>query len=256
MRLSPTTIQFRSYLWAIVLLGMVGLQGGCRSLFQSQTDPQAGEPPSPTPLTQQANPSPLNPNLIVNVVNQVGPAVVRINATRAAQSWFGPLGGSGNPGSEGTGSGFIFDAQGLILTNAHVVANADQVTVVLKDGQRYLGQIKGVDPITDLAVIQIDAENLPTAKLGDSDRLQPGDWAIAIGNPLGLDNTVTMGIVSATDRSSAQLGVSDRRVHFIQTDAAINPGNSGAPYSMTRVKSSASIQPLLAVPRALDLPFP
>ncbi|NJK40745.1 MAG: trypsin-like serine protease [Acaryochloridaceae cyanobacterium SU_2_1] len=230
MRLNPAIIQCRPYFFTILLLGMLVLQGGCQSLFNNRPVPQDTSASSPEPSSNlETIASPLDPNLIVNVVSQVGPAVVRINAKRSAQPWFGPWGGSDSSGREGTGSGFIFDAQGLILTNAHVVANADQVTVVLKDGQLFPGKVKGVDPITDLAVIQIEAENLPTVKLGDSDGLQPGDWAIAIGNPLGLDNTVTMGIVSATDRSSSQLGISDRRVHYIQTDAAINPGNSGGP---------------------------
>jgi S1-C subfamily serine protease len=87
----------------------------------------------------------------------------------------------------------------------------------------------GTDPLTDLAVIRIDAKNLPTAPLGNSDQLRPGEWAIAIGNPFGLDNTVTAGIISATGRSSAEVGIPDKRVGFIQTDAAINPGNSGGP---------------------------
>jgi S1-C subfamily serine protease len=87
----------------------------------------------------------------------------------------------------------------------------------------------GTDPLTDVAVIKIQANNLPTVSLGDSERLKPGEWAIAIGNPLGLDNTVTTGIISGTGRSSSQVGVPDKRVNFIQTDAAINPGNSGGP---------------------------
>jgi serine protease Do len=110
-----------------------------------------------------------------------------------------------------------------------VVEGADTVQVTLKDGRSYEGRVVGADPVTDVAVIDIDAEDLPTVALSDSDQLQPGEWAIAIGNPLGLDNTVTVGIVSATGRSSGQVGVSDKRVDFIQTDAAINPGNSGGP---------------------------
>jgi S1-C subfamily serine protease len=121
------------------------------------------------------------------------------------------------------------DANGLILTNAHVVDGADQVSVLLKDGRRLQGKVLGTDPVTDVAVVKVEASNLPTVSLGNSELLQPGEWAIAIGNPLGLDNTVTAGIISATGRSSADIGVGDRRVGFIQTDAAINPGNSGGP---------------------------
>jgi S1-C subfamily serine protease len=110
-----------------------------------------------------------------------------------------------------------------------VVEGSTKVTVNLKDGRVLEGKVLGTDPLTDLAVIQIQEENLPVAQLGDSDNLVIGEWAIAIGNPLGLDNTVTTGIISATGRSSSQIGVGDKRLDFIQTDAAINPGNSGGP---------------------------
>ncbi|HEY9657100.1 MAG TPA: trypsin-like peptidase domain-containing protein, partial [Allocoleopsis sp.] len=132
---------------------------------------------------------------------------------------------------QGQGSGFIIDGNGTILTNAHVVEDADNVTVILKDGRSFQGEVLGVDELTDLAVVRIpiQGESLPTAPLGDSDRVQVGDWAIAVGNPLGLDNTVTLGIVSTLNRSSAMVGIPDKRLDFIQTDAAINPGNSGGP---------------------------
>jgi S1-C subfamily serine protease len=109
------------------------------------------------------------------------------------------------------------------------VNKARQVTVILKDGRKLSGQVLGEDPLTDVAVIKIQASNLPVARIGDSERIRPGEWAIAIGNPLGLDNTVTAGIISATGRTSGDIGVPDKRVGFIQTDAAINPGNSGGP---------------------------
>lgn len=127
------------------------------------------------------------------------------------------------------GSGFITTADGQIITNAHVVAGADRVQVTLKDGRTFTGEVIGADSVTDIAVIKIDANNLPTVRLSDSEQIQPGEWAIAIGNPLGLDSTVTAGIISATGRSSREVGVPDKRVEFIQTDAAINPGNSGGP---------------------------
>jgi S1-C subfamily serine protease len=129
----------------------------------------------------------------------------------------------------GTGSGFIINSSGQIITNAHVVDGADTVSVKLKDGRTVEGKVLGEDPVTDVAVIKIEANNLPSVALGNSDVLQPGEAVIAIGNPLGLDNTVTAGIVSATERSSSDVGVPDKRVGFIQTDAAINPGNSGGP---------------------------
>jgi Do/DeqQ family serine protease len=190
--------------------------------------------------------APANPdaNYITQVVDRVGPAVVRINATRTVASrrpaifddpffreFFGnQVPPNGAPRSqEGTGSGFIISPDGQIVTNAHVVAGATAVSVILPGGRTYQGQVMGADSVTDVAVIKIAATNLPTVTLGNSEQLKPGEWAIAIGNPLGLDNTVTQGIISATGRSSAQVGVSDKRVDFIQTDAAINPGNSGGP---------------------------
>ncbi|MEL7524064.1 MAG: HhoA/HhoB/HtrA family serine endopeptidase, partial [Cyanobacteria bacterium J06553_1] len=131
----------------------------------------------------------------------------------------------------GQGSGFIISEQGDILTNAHVVDGTDQVTVKLKDGRSFEGYVEGIDEITDLAVVRINTagEALPISRLGDSDNVSVGDWAIAVGNPLGLDNTVTLGIVSTLKRSSAAVGIPDKRIDFIQTDAAINPGNSGGP---------------------------
>ncbi|ACK68489.1 2-alkenal reductase [Gloeothece citriformis PCC 7424] len=183
-------------------------------------------------------------NFVTQVVEKVGPAVVRIDAARTVTQqtpeifndpFFRQFFGSQIPQTpnrqvqRGTGSGFIISSEGKIITNAHVVDGADRVTVTLKDGRTFTGQVLGTDPLTDIAVVKIEANNLPTAKVGNSDRLQVGEWAIAIGNPLGLDNTVTTGIVSGTGRSSALIGAGDKRLQFIQTDAAINPGNSGGP---------------------------
>lgn len=181
-------------------------------------------------------------NFVVSVVEKVGPAVVRINASRESkrskkklnvpEDFFGfddPTFNNEEPIEEGTGSGFIISADGHILTNSHVVEESDTVQVILKNGNQYTGNVLGVDPVTDVAVVKIATDNLPTVTLGDSQILKPGQWAIAIGNPLGLDNSVTVGIISATGRSSSDVGVPDKRVGFIQTDAAINPGNSGGP---------------------------
>lgn len=128
--------------------------------------------------------------------------------------------------SHGTGSGIIIRPNGYILTNNHVVKDANEIKVTLSDKQVFTGKVVGRDKFTDLAIIKIEAQNLPTAKLGDSNSLRPGDWAIAIGSPLGLSHTVTLGIVSALGRSIQDLG---NEVKLIQTDAAINPGNSGGP---------------------------
>ncbi len=184
-----------------------------------------------------------NENFISAAVDRAGPAVVRINATRRVSSnvpeafrnpVFKRFFGDQLPAPEdrverGTGSGFLLSSDGRLLTNAHVVEGTDTVEVTLKDGRTFEGRVVGADSVTDVAAVKIDAGQLPTVTLGRSASLIPGQWAIAIGNPLGLDNTVTAGIISATGRSSSQVGVSDKRVSFIQTDAAINPGNSGGP---------------------------
>lgn len=184
-------------------------------------------------------------NFISDVVEKTGPAVVRIDATRTVRSqvpegfndpFFERFFGSQMPMQpqervqSGVGSGFIISEDGHIITNAHVIDGADTVSVTLKDGRTLDGEVLGTDPTTDVAVIKVSGEaDLPVVKLSNSDQLRPGEWAIAIGNPLGLDNTVTVGIVSATGRTSGQVGVPDKRVDFIQTDTAINPGNSGGP---------------------------
>lgn len=183
-------------------------------------------------------------NFIAEAVQRVGPAVVRIDASRKVEipipeafrnPMFRRFFGNDSPiGPEerlerGTGSGFILSQDGSLITNAHVVDGSKTVQVTLKDGRTFEGRVVGTDPLTDVAVVKINASNLPTVSLGSSQNLIPGQWAIAIGNPLGLDNTVTVGIISATGRSSSQVGVPDKRVNFIQTDAAINPGNSGGP---------------------------
>jgi len=126
----------------------------------------------------------------------------------------------------GQGSGFIISEDGYILTNNHVVGDADVITVKLNDGRELKAERIGGDQKADVAVIKIDGENLPTLPLGDSDKLQVGEWVIAIGNPFGLAETLTFGIVSAKGRNT--VGINDYE-DFIQTDAAINPGNSGGP---------------------------
>lgn len=195
------------------------------------------------PIIAQAPP---HSSFVASAVNRVGPAVVRIDTERTItrqpdpffndpffRRFFGDSmmmpQGPYEERLQGQGSGFIVSNDGTILTNAHVVSGADRVTVLLKDGRRLEGTVKGVDEVTDLAVVKVNEGGLPVAPLGDSDQVQVGDWAIAVGNPFGLDNTVTLGIVSTLNRSSALAGIPDKRLDFIQTDAAINPGNSGGP---------------------------
>ena len=235
---------------AIVVAASVALTLGLLRIFpqlipsaQEADDSQAVEVvPSEAPTVPNKQPR----NFVAAAVNRVGDAVVRIDTQRTVAT------SSQNPFFEdpffrdffgkdifpqlpkqqlqqGQGSGFIIDSEGIILTNAHVVIGADKVAVKLRDGRIFKGEVRGVDEPSDLAVVKIEGENLPVAPLGDSSEVQVGDWAIAVGNPLGLDNTVTLGIISTLNRSSAQVGIPDKRLDFIQTDTAINPGNSGGP---------------------------
>ena len=160
---------------------------------------------------------------VIEAVDEVTPAVVTI------QSQGGGLLG----GASGTGSGFIYAADGWIVTNRHVVEDAAELLVVLNDGRQFPGEVYGLDTLTDLAIVKIDATDLPTASIGSSSNLEPGQVAIAIGNPLGYENTVTTGVVSGLGRqiraSDAAQTSSEQLNNLIQTDAAINPGNSGGP---------------------------
>jgi Do/DeqQ family serine protease len=188
----------------------------------------------------------------VQVAERVRPVVVNIGTVHLGRSRRAPVPppGSDDPffrdffkqffGSEGPGpgrgpefrqpslgSGVIIDARGLVLTNFHVVRGADEITVRLSDKREYRGQVMGTDPKTDLAVVRFEPDrDVKVASLGDSDTLRVGEWAIAIGNPFGLDQTVTVGVISATGRSDVGVATYE---NFIQTDASINPGNSGGP---------------------------
>lgn len=141
-----------------------------------------------------------------------------------------PRGGQRDVPTHGMGSGFIISADGIILTNAHVVRDAREVTVKLTDRREFRAKVLGSDPKTDVAVLKIDAKNLPVVPLAKTDNLKVGEWVLAIGSPYGLDNTVTAGVVSAKGRSLPD----DAYVPFIQTDVAVNPGNSGGPLFNTR----------------------
>ncbi|NEP20992.1 MULTISPECIES: HhoA/HhoB/HtrA family serine endopeptidase [unclassified Moorena] len=235
-----------NYLLAI-LLGVL-LTVGVYRVSPSKAAPVPSTDSVTPPLIAQQLLNPqqtTNSSFVTAAVNRVGAAVVRIDTERTVsrrvdpffddpffRRFFGDDFSTQIPQErrlQGQGSGFIIDNSGILLTNAHVVEDADKVTVTLKDGRKFNGKVKGVDEFTDLAVVKIDGTSLPIASLGDSSQVQVGDWAIAVGNPLGLDNTVTLGIVSTIGRSSAQAGIPDKRLDFIQTDAAINPGNSGGP---------------------------
>ncbi len=187
-----------------------------------------------------------------SIVKKVEPAVVFVQVSKTVQGG-GPGGMGGDPfglfndpffqkffgpqfqprqrqprkfKQRGAGSGFIITDDGYIMTNNHVVGEADEIDVKLSDGRKFKAKVIGTDPKSDVAVIKIDAKNLPFVPLGDSEKLEVGEWVLAIGNPFGLAHTVTVGVVSAKGRS--HLGINDYE-DFIQTDAAINPGNSGGP---------------------------
>jgi len=210
----------------------------------------AGEAPTATPaaIRQIGTPD------FAQIVQRYGPAVVNIsvtgtrlvtadgkdssNATKGAdnedptqlflrkfQEQFGATGASMQIPVNSKGSGFVVSADGLVLTNAHVVAHASDITVKLTDRREFKAKLLGSDTQTDIAVLQIDARDLPTVAIGQPSELSVGEWVLAIGSPFGLDNTVTTGVVSAKSRSLPE----DYTVPFIQTDAAINPGNSGGP---------------------------
>ncbi|WP_269603346.1 trypsin-like peptidase domain-containing protein [Prochlorococcus marinus] len=182
-------------------------------------------------------------SFVANVASKVSPSVVRIDIERELQTdefesdlldpllrdLLGDLGTL--PKKErGQGSGVIIDSSGLVLTNAHVVERVDRVIITFQNGKQVDGTVVGTDQVTDLALVKIkEFPGLESAKLGDSEVIQVGDWAIALGTPYGLESTVTLGIVSSLHRDINSLGFSDKRLDLIQTDAAINPGNSGGP---------------------------
>jgi S1-C subfamily serine protease len=185
----------------------------------------------------------LEHSFVARAVEKVAPAVVRIDTERTVERQpFDPtlidpllrdlLGdpATGPERERGQGSGVVIDSDGLVLTNAHVVERVDTVSVTLADGQQLDGQVVGTDSVTDLALVRLEGRDLPPkAPLGDSEIMQVGDWAIALGTPFGLERTVTLGIVSSLHRNINSLGFADKRLDLVQTDAAINPGNSGRP---------------------------
>lgn len=225
--------------WLITLLVVValvgGVAGGTVASHLVQPPAYAAAPRVVVAPPQQGVRSPF-----VAAIAAVRPAVVNISTVRTVPNPFGPdafpfpfpfgdIPGipSGPIYEKGIGSGVIVSADGYILTNAHVVEGAKRLTVTLLDGRTFTGQVVGADPVTDVAVVKIPAAHLPVAQLGSSASVEPGDWAIAIGNPYGLNFTVTVGVISATGRSLPDNPQDP--VAFLQTDAAINPGNSGGP---------------------------
>jgi len=230
---------------ALVLFGLViglGLSTGL-GLQRDSNAQKSAAPPSVSSGSVPESP-------FVSVVEKALPAVVFVDVRKKVNSGSD----SDDPQAElfrrffgdqmrhpqnvpSSGSGFLIDASGHILTNNHVVSNSDDITVTLNDKRSFKAKVVGTDPESDVAVIQIEADGLPYLKLGDSDRIRVGDWAIAIGNPLGmLRGSVTVGIISAQGRTNLNIfGSSDLQFQdFIQTDASINFGNSGGPLCNSR----------------------
>jgi S1-C subfamily serine protease len=217
------TIQVVGLFLATTLLGAcMGLPGAPAGGAPAQS------PPAQPPIGQSQLRPPADSDAAAEVYQRVSPAVVNISVQAEGRD---PL---GRPVvQEGTGSGFIIDRQGHIVTNEHVVADVTRMDVTLADGTSYVGEVVAEDSATDLALIRLRApadklSQLAVAPLGDSESLKAGQWVVAIGNPFGLERSVTVGVVSSLGR--ARPGLEERLItDMIQTDAAINPGNSGGP---------------------------
>lgn len=226
-------ISVKHLILCFVLIIALLLGAGCELLPNVDISPTSSPSPTPTPT---ATPSPIDPNWtlpftgdntpplpsIAAVVALVKPSVVAINTEVVGYDIFN------RPYTqEGAGSGWIIDENGLVVTNNHVVEGAESVTVTLNDGKTYTAETTRTDPLSDLAVVKIDAQNLPAASIGDPAQLQVGDWVVAIGNALGLGISAKEGIVS---RLGVSIPVSGQTLgNLIETSAAINPGNSGGP---------------------------
>jgi serine protease Do len=220
---------------ALALWGPLGLEIQLRS-------PQAQARPLAKPWWSEAESAraPGGPESFADLAERLSPAVVNIKVKKKAEPdpfeefFGGPRGPGRSPWPrrpvEAGGSGFVISPDGYVVTNNHVVEKSEGVTVKLRDGRELPAKIVGLDPKTDVALIKVEADNLPTAPLGDSEALRVGEWVMAIGNPLGLEHSVTVGILSAKGRKGiggeAIVGQYD---DFLQTDASINPGNSGGP---------------------------
>ncbi len=212
-----------------IFISAVGVAGICAGLALSTmvSPPRAAQ-------AQAALPAVTAPNF-VQLVKDVGPAVVNISVKvqRASGRQMDPFGrffGGAPEVGEGVGTGFFISSDGYILTNDHVVGEATEITVTVADGRELKGKVIGTDPRTDIGLIKVeDKKPFPAVRLGDSDSAQIGEWVVAIGNPFGLDHTVTAGIISAKGRRNIRPSGRAGEFDFIQTDASINPGNSGGP---------------------------
>ena len=257
-----TAITAKRLTLALCAAGVIGGAVGAIAVEHNDAKAAAAAAGAATPAPVAATPAPVAGNPVgvalpdfTQIVSHNGPAVVNVRVvgtTKVSQRQMPqfdeddpffeffrrfqpqqpqhPRGGGGRGELVyGAGSGFIVSPNGVILTNAHVVRDADEVTVKLQDRREFRAKVLGSDPKTDVAVLKIDAKNLPVVPLGNTRNLQVGEWVLAIGSPYGLESTVTAGVVSAKGRNIDQNGV-----QFIQTDVAVNPGNSGGPLFNTR----------------------
>jgi serine protease Do len=223
----------KKLIWIPALLLIGFLLGGITYFFIAKTTSPSYVPFAPSPPRHIQETS----KAFSDIVTAASPAVVNISTTKTVTrqhpfdeffDFFYPFpdGRSKKWKEQSLGSGVIVSQDGYIVTNYHVIERADEIKVILLDKKSFKAKVIGSDPKTDIAIIKIDAKGLPVIPWGDSDKLQVGEFVLAIGNPFGLSNTVTMGIISAVGR--ADVGIADYE-DFIQTDAAINPGNSGGP---------------------------
>ncbi|MDB5909004.1 MAG: peptidase [Massilia sp.] len=256
-----TAITAKRLTLALAAAGAIGGAVGAIAVNHNNAVAAAAAAPAavvaaPAPLAPAAAPVSMALPDFTQIVSRMGPAVVNIRVMGSTKTalggraqrgmpqmdeddpffeFFRRFQGPQNPRGQrdtpvfGAGSGFIVSPDGVILTNAHVVRDASEVTVKLQDRREYRARVLGSDPKTDVAVLKIDAKNLPVVPIGKSSDLKVGEWVLAIGSPFGLDSTVTAGVVSAKGRS-----LDDSNVPFIQTDVAVNPGNSGGPLINTR----------------------
>ena len=260
--IAVTVISIRRLMLVLVAAGIIGGAVGAFTVEHNNATAAATPSPvlAPAPMALAATPLTMALPDFTQIVARMGPAVVNVRVVGSTRTALSAQGGAprgqqldeddpffeffrrfqGPQGQQprgqrdmpvfGAGSGFIVSPDGVILTNAHVVRDAKEVTVKLQDRREYRARVLGSDPKTDVAVLKIDAKNLPVVPIGKPSELKVGEWVLAIGSPFGLDSTVTAGVVSAKGRSLPD----DSNVPFIQTDVAVNPGNSGGPLFNTR----------------------
>ncbi|MGZ3184963.1 MAG: Do family serine endopeptidase, partial [Telluria sp.] len=257
--MEPTTITVKRLTMALATAGAIGGAVGAIAVNHNNAVAQS-QPIVTTAAAATSVAAPGAPATTValpdftSIVSRMGPAVVNVSVTGTVKTpvsaqgmdpfgddpffeFFRRFQGQGGRRSaprevpmHGLGSGFIVDPNGIILTNAHVVRDAKVVTVKLQDRREFTAKVLGSDPKTDVAVLKIDAKGLPTVPIGHSSDIKVGEWVLAIGSPFGLESSVTAGVISAKGRSLGD----DSNVQFIQTDVAVNPGNSGGPLFNTR----------------------